>query len=452
MATYQPNRNQATYGQPAPPRPASNYGNDPRGNVQNTIDTQTQRYNQQQGPLANAMANNYGRFSESDYGNYTDIMNQYRDIASNSGGSGGGSGGGGGGGGGGYNAYTVNPERVGAERASVRALGPLERVKASDPFESYKGYQEFGQTGGYSSQDIANMRARGVAPIRAAYANAERNVSQGRALQGGYSPNAAAAQVKMAREQGQSMADASQNVDAQIAQARNAGRLAGYGGMAGIEGQRLNAQMQGDIFNAGQANEGQKFDIGNEMGVSQFNAGQGNQVGMFNADLNYKGQTYNADAQTQAEARNIAAAQQAAASRAAGAAQDQQNRLAALRGMSSLYGTTPGASQMFGNQVSDIVGQGGNFGTNMVNAQIRGQGLPGQWDQTMGRANDVMDLVNAGSTYGSAFLKNRSPQQQQTQKQPNYGYQQPVDYGYGGGGYNGNVDPWGNEDENYIPY
>ena len=92
-------------------------------------------------------------------------------------------------------------------------------------------FGEFATTGGYSPNDIANLRARGVSPIRAAYANAERELQRGRSLQGGYSPNMAAAQVKMAREQGQSAADATQNVEAGLVQARNQGKQFGLSGL-----------------------------------------------------------------------------------------------------------------------------------------------------------------------------------------------------------------------------
>jgi len=378
------------------PNPGTSSSSDPKGRMQNQIGYQQQRYESQQGPVADSMAYNYGRGTESDYGNYTDIMNNYRDIASGGGSGGGGGYGGGGGGGGGYtpqyNAYTVDPERVGA-----RTAGPIERVKASDPFESYKGFQEFGQTGGYSGSDIADLRARGVAPIRAAYANAERNIGQQRGLQGGYSPNAIAAQVKMAREQGQGMADANQDVNAKIVNDRNQGRLAGYTGMAGIEGQRLGAQMQGDIFNAGQYNQGE-----------QFNAGQENDVGKFNADLGFRGQTYNADAYTNAEARNNAAAESAAARGAAASAQNNDDRLRALAGMSNLYGTTPGMSNMFGTQVSNIVGQGGTMGLGFINAEGNAGQQTGAYDQTKNRINDALGYAQTGANIGSAFLNNRN--------------------------------------------
>jgi hypothetical protein len=409
-------------------------------NVRNEIDYQKQRYEGQQGPLANSMGFNYGRGTEADYGNYTDIMNNYRSIYS--GGGGAGTSGGGGGGGGpvsNYSAFTVNPERVsaeraGTERATSRSLGPLERVKQSNPFQSYGGFQNFSQTGGFSPSDVANMRARGTAPIRAAYGNAERNIAQQRSLQGGYSPNAIAAQVKMAREQGQGMSDAAQNVEAGIAEQRQRGQLAGLTGMSGIEGQQLNAQMQGDIFNAGQANQGQQFDITNEMNTSQFNAGQGNQVGMFNAgqgnqvgqfnaDLGMKGQMYNADAYTRAQAANNAAAESAANRSAASAAASQADRLRALQGATNLYGTTPGMSNMFGQQVSNIVGQGGNFGQNMVTATGLAEQMPGNYDMAMNR---IGQFSNMAAPWVDYFTGNRNQQQQnpyyqqQPQYQPNY--------------------------------
>jgi hypothetical protein len=326
---------------------AINYGDsggDPRGQMQNQAAYQQSRYNDQQGPMVNAFAYNYGRGSEANYGDYTDIMNQYRSIARGSGSSSGGGGGGGGGGAPAYSAFTVSPGR-----ASYK-----------DPFKSYAGFTEFSKTGGYSPEDIANMRARGISPIRAAYANAEQNLQRGRSLQGGYSPNMAAAQAQMAREQGQSMADVTTNVDAEIAQARNQGRLSGLGGMSGIEGQRLGADVD---------------------------------ISKFNTELDYRGQTYNADAQARAQAQNNAARQAAASRSAASAAASRSDQLRALSGMTNLYGTTPGMSNMFGNQLLQGVGQGGTFGLNMMGRVNEGQQLPGAYDQTMGRIKDVGDMA-----------------------------------------------------------
>ncbi len=322
-------------------------GNDPKGRVQNAVAHQQQRYEQQQGPMVQAFAHNYGRGSESNYGDYTDIMNQYRSIASGGGSAGPGGGGGGGGGGDAgmdYSAFTVSPGRA----------------SYNDPFNSYKGMTEFSETGGYSPQDIANMRSRGVAPIRAAYGNAEREIARQRSLQGGYSPNAAAATARMAREQGQLGADATTNVEAGLAEARNRGRQFGLTGMGNIEGQRLGADVD----------------------LSKFNVG-----------LDYEGQKYNADAYTQAQARANAARQSAGAASAASAAASRADQLRALQGMTQLYGTTPAMAATFGNQLLAGVGQGGQYGIGFINAEGMGQQLPGQYEQTMGRVRDVAGMA-----------------------------------------------------------
>lgn len=305
------------------------YGTDPRGRAMTQGDYQRQRFGQQQGPAVSEFARQFGRGSEANYADYGDIMKRYG------------------------HAYDT---MSGAGRGNVSA----ERVGYTDPFESHAGYKEFSQTGGYSPSDIANMRARGVSPIRAAYANAQREVGRQRSLQGGYSPNATATLAKMAREQGQSGADAVQNVEAGLAQARNQGRLAGLGGMAGIEGQRLGAQLQAGTTNA-------------ELAL---------RAGMFNAE---------------------------------GDNELNRNRLEALRGMTSLYGTTPAMAQLFGDQMNTSIGQGGNIGLGQQQMDIAGQGLTGRYDQTLGRIGDVADIYGTVMTNVYPWLRNRQAQQQPQQ-------------------------------------
>jgi len=226
-----------------------------------------------------------------------------------------------------------------------------------------------------------------------------------------------------------------QNVDAGIVNARNQNRLSGYAGMAGIEGNRLAAQMQGDIFNAGEARlanqfdvgntldaskfnstqafEGNQFDIGNETDVSKFNAGQGNQMGQFNADLNYRGQVYNADAMARAQAANNAAGEAAAGRAAAASSENTANRLRALGGATSLYGATPGMSNTFGSQLLSGVGMGGQFGQGMVNASIPGNQLPGQFQQNMGNINAIGNLVSQGAGAVYPWLNNNNQNRNQ---------------------------------------
>jgi len=74
------------------------------------------------------------------------------------------------------------------------------------------------ETGGYSQADIANIRERGISPIRSVYANAQQNLQRQRSLQGGYSPNYAAVSSKMAREMSSQLSDQTTAVNAQLAQ------------------------------------------------------------------------------------------------------------------------------------------------------------------------------------------------------------------------------------------
>jgi hypothetical protein len=106
------------------------------------------------------------------------------------------------------------------------------------------------------------------------------------------------------------------------------------------------------------------------------------EVGKFNAQADMSA---GASASAAAGANADRAAQASAASRA--------DQLRALGGMTSLYGTTPGMSQTFGNQLLQGVGQGGTFGLNLMGRDIESQGLPGQYEQTMGRTKDIVDTA-----------------------------------------------------------
>lgn len=96
-----------------------------------------------------------------------------------------------------------------------------------DIMSQYKGFnssqpmQNFGElasTGGYSEADKANLRERGISPIRSIYAGANRDVDRQKAIQGGYSPNYGAVKAKMARDLSSQIGDQVTNVNAGIAQ------------------------------------------------------------------------------------------------------------------------------------------------------------------------------------------------------------------------------------------
>lgn len=95
-------------------------------------------------------------------------------------------------------------------------------------------WSEFADTGGYSPETLAAIRSRAISPIRSIYSNAQRNLNQTRALQGGYSPGYSTALGRFNREQGQLTSDATTNAEAAIGQLVQSGRLAGLGGMSGM--------------------------------------------------------------------------------------------------------------------------------------------------------------------------------------------------------------------------
>ena len=91
-------------------------------------------------------------------------------------------------------------------------------------------WQGFAKTGGFSPEDLANIRARSISPIRSIYSNAQAGLQRQKALTGGYMPNFGAASAKMSREMSSAGADAATNAEAMIAELLQRGKLAGMQG------------------------------------------------------------------------------------------------------------------------------------------------------------------------------------------------------------------------------
>jgi len=344
--------------------------NDERGRVQNRILDESSRFRGQMDPYINELGKGFGGAMESGNRDYNKIM-------------------------GGYGSMMNSPgimARSSSYSDPFKSYGDFEGMSKTGGYDiptndAYQGYKGFGETGGYSPSDIANLRSRGVSPIRAAYGNAEREVGRQRSLQGGYSPNATATLAKMAREQGQAGADALQNVEAGIVDSRNRNKLAGYGGMAGIDTNRIGNQLQGM---QGMSNiEGQR--LGAEMQTNQFNAQMGMQADQFN----------------------------------------QGNKLNALQGMSSLYGTTPGMANMFSNQLGNAIAQSGQQGSSYIGHENQAQQNPGQYENTKGYIQDAMGYVNPALGMLEQYFKKKPATPQYGGVQPDGGYtsggtQQPI--------------------------
>jgi len=147
-------------------------------------------------------------------------------------------------------------------------------------------------TGGYSEQNKQDIRARGMSPIRSIYAGANRDINRGRALQGGYSPNYNASKVKMAREMSDLISGKMSDVNAGLAERIAQNRIGTTSQLANLAGQE--SAMQ-------------------------------NQFGQRNAEMGLDLAKYNQQ-------------------------QPIQQKMGALQGMSSMYGTTPALANLFGSQ------------------------------------------------------------------------------------------------------
>jgi len=262
-------------------------------------------------PISQEFMNNYRNVAGQQMQDYSNIMGGYRDWREQS------------------LAPTIN-----AINARVPTQFKADQVSYErDPEtmgRAISGYTDFANTGGYSGQDIQELRARGISPIRSAYSNAMQGIDRQRSLQGGYSPNYTAAAAQMQRELPQQLSDATTNVNAGLADAIRQGKLAGLGGLTGIGGTE---------------------------GGFRMTAQQSNQA------ANLRAQELTEQGMSAKEARQLAA---------------QELNLRGIDAQRGLYGTSPGATATFGNQVQNAYQQRltmdqlrSQFGANLTDQQMR---------------------------------------------------------------------------------
>jgi len=220
--------------------------------------------------------------------------------------------------------------------------------RSGDMQKAMSGYGNFADTGGYSPQDIQEMRARGMSPIRAAYGNTMMEMDRARALGGpGGSTNYIAAASKAQRELPGQLADATTNVNAGLAQDIRQGKLAGMQGL-----------QQGSLAEAGLDQRAKEL---TEQGLSAW------------------------------EARQLAS---------------QEMSLRGLEGQRGLYSATPGMASTFGNQALQAYQQRNQLenlrqgtGLGLIDMQLRSLGQqapPGTpWWQT---------ALNAGANVAGTMI------------------------------------------------
>lgn len=277
----------------------------------------------------------YNQSADQSQNDYADIQNSYRSARDNA-------------------SSNYGPEYAAYQNFANGSQGGAS-FDSSAMNRAIQGFDEFSKTGGYSDQNIQDIRARSVSPIRSAYANAQAEISRQRALNGGYSPNATAALASMARDQGQAGADALTNTNANIAQMVQQGRLSGLTGEASTGAQLAGAQLQAS-------------QIGNQSRL----AGIG---GM--SDL---------------------------------AKQRIADMMNANHGMVEAYSATPGQTAMYGQQMGNALNnQTANQGLSnqlaqiLINGRIGAAKIPGDFQQGMGNLGSLFNMFGSAGSAANAF-------------------------------------------------
>jgi hypothetical protein len=85
--------------------------------------------------------------------------------------------------------------------------------------------EEFSRTGGYSTGDLANIRARSNAGVSSIYSNLQDSLNRGRAASGNMSPGFSAAGFKLARQASQDQGTNLRNTEADLAEKVRTGRM-----------------------------------------------------------------------------------------------------------------------------------------------------------------------------------------------------------------------------------
>lgn len=311
--------------------------------------------------------------------------------------------------------------------------------QSQDVTDSLGRLKNLVDTGGYSAEDIQNIRDRDTSPIRSIYSSGQQGLERQRALSGGYSPNFNAVLASMARDEASQIGNTLVNANAGIAQNVASNKLATASPYAAMSGAASAARVAADQKNADIVNQINQYNSNMGTDVNEFNTTTGlgvdkynrdTQIGLdtsnrdtrlnadkYNRDTQLNTDKYNKDTQLGVDTSNrdfassVANANRntqigldtsnrdtqigldksnrdtqlgvASANRDAKFNTDKTNadnnyRLSqsqiqaimdAIKGKSSLYGTTPALASLFGNQVGQAAGIG--QGQQDINARRR---------------------------------------------------------------------------------
>lgn len=296
---------------------------------------------------------------------------------------------------GGFDKFQGNLEELGRtggwspeQQARVTGDANTMRGMASDPniANRMRGngvFDEFAKTGGYSDQDISNIRQRAGSVIPAYYDVARQQAARQATVQGGYGPGQAAMMSRMSREQARGAQSAALDAELGIRQNVNQGRQWGATGMSDAEG-NYQGMRQGALTGASNLEGNMTNSIAqNRTGAA--NAGASNESGMQSHIQQGKMfGTQGLEGMAESAAARSAAASSASAANARWQAEfDRQGKEFGLEGMKSLYGMEPGETGMYIN--SNLAGRGLNTNANQGTYDARMANNPQRdWLSTIG--------------------------------------------------------------------
>jgi len=179
--------------------------------------------------------------------------------------------------------------------------------------ESIGRMRDLSNTGGYSETDKADLRSRGISPIRSIYAGANRDMARKNALSGGNAANYGALKSRNAREMSDLVSGATQNVNAGIAENVARNKMSSTGQLADLTGRESALRNQYGSANTDRVNR-----------ANETNTGIANSANQYNIELPFR---YNSEDRA-----------------------GNEDQFRSIEGMRSLFGTTPGMSAMFGSQ------------------------------------------------------------------------------------------------------
>lgn len=138
-----------------------------------------------------------------------------------------------------------------ASKAGYQKFADTGGINRGDFDEAKGSFSNFINTGGIGEGEAQALRARATSGIPAFYDAYKRNASRRRSVQGGYSPGFDAQQAEIGRQAGREAFQASRQVEGDIADKRQQGRMFGTTGSANLAGTINQMEQSGKLAGLG---------------------------------------------------------------------------------------------------------------------------------------------------------------------------------------------------------